>query len=256
MPRSDCDYNFHCQFYSLGDLKLKIGLIQSCYLPWRGYFDFIDDVDVFIFHDDVQYTRQDWRNRNLIKTSHGKQWITVPVIYSHKVRPLICEARIDYSQLWQKKHMNLIREAYRAAPYFEEYAEEFFKILSSKYEFISELNIALTSWLMSCFSIKVSCKISTDFKKTETMDKTSRIIEILSQVGCSEYLSGPAAKSYINETELSIAGISVSYKAYEYLEYPQLHGDFEPNLSAIDLLFCCGPHSRPFLKSTSPNIRA
>ncbi len=99
---------------------MKVGIIQSNFLPWRGYFDFIREVDLFIIHDDLQYTKGDWRNRNKIKTPRGLEWITVPVNYK-TTSQLIEETTIDYSTRWAQKMLNCIREVYRQAPYFEPY---------------------------------------------------------------------------------------------------------------------------------------
>ena len=233
---------------------MRVGMIQSCYLAWRGYFDFIDDVDLFVIYDDVQYTRKDWRNRNRIKTAAGTRWITVPVHFSHNDKIRIQDARIDYGQGWQRKHTGTILQAYHGAPYFKDYAEPLFALLNSGYETISQLNVALIAWCMEQLGIHVPLRYSCEF--TGSGDRNERILAILAELGCREYLVGPAARSYLDEDAYRRAGIGLFYKTYDYEPYPQLHGDFDGSVSVIDLLFNCGPDARRHLKSKAANIRA
>jgi hypothetical protein len=123
-------------------------IIQSNYLPWKGYFDIIHDVDTFVFLDDVQYTRGDWRNRNKVKTPGGVKWISVPVLGG--INQLIYQVKIDYSQDWREKHKNTLHHSYASAPYYDSYKSEIFKIFSEKFDYLSELNL---------FSIKIISKI-------------------------------------------------------------------------------------------------
>lgn len=233
---------------------MKVGMIQSCYLPWRGFFDFIDDVDLFVIYDDVQYTRKDWRNRNKIKTSAGTRWITVPVCFSQNNAVRILDAKIDYSQAWQRKHIGSITQAYRQAPYFNDYADNLFTLLNRPFETISQLNVALIRWCMQQLDICVPLRFSQEFSGGG--DRNDRILGILRQLGCTEYLVGPAASVYIDEAAYRREGIGLSYKSYSYQPYPQLHGVFDGAVSAIDLLFNCGPGARRALKSNEPNRQA
>jgi hypothetical protein len=228
-----------------------VGIIQPNYLPWRGYFDIIDDVDIFIFYDDIQYTKNDWRNRNKIKTSNGTGWITVPVNHKH-LSQLICNTSIDYSQNWINKHTNLFNQWYKKAQYFDMYIDEILKILMMKHPTISELNITLSRWIIKQLNIKTKLYLSSEFNVHGS--KTDRLIRLLKKVNATSYLSGPAAKQYIDENLFRDADIGLLYKLYEYTNYPQLHGTFEPNVSTIDLLFNCGPESRNYLKSRQSNL--
>lgn len=231
--------------------KKCVGIIQSNYIPWRGYFDFMDDVDLFIYLDDVQYTIRDWRNRNKIKTRDGLIWVTVPVIFSRNNIENIEGVKIDYSQKWVEKHINSIRHAYSKSPYFKQYAEAFFDILNKRFETISELNVTINNWVMQHLAIKTRISMSSDFSPVGS--KTDRLIDILKKTGATSYLSGPSAKGYIEVEKFKEAGIGLEYKVYEYPDYPQLHGSFEPHVSVLDLLFNCGPDSKKYLKSLKPN---
>lgn len=233
---------------------MRVGIIQSNYIPWRGYFDFIDDVDLFIYLDDVQYTARDWRNRNRIKTINGLIWLTVPVFFSRKNNLAIEDVQIDYSQKWVEKHMSSIRHAYSKAKHYGRYAEMFFDILRQKYASISELNRNINNWVMAELHIKTRTKMSSDFRPIGS--KTDRLLDLLNKAGATSYLSGPSAKEYLDADKFATAGIGLNYKVYEYPEYPQLYGGFEPHVSVLDLLFNCGPDSRKYLKSLKSNEKA
>ena len=230
---------------------MKVGMIQSNYIPWRGYFDFIDDVNLFIFYDDVQYTMRDWRNRNKIKTDKDLLWLTVPVVNSQNDVINIEDAKIDYTQRWAVKHINSIKQAYCKAPYFKDYFEQLSEILHVNHNNISELNISLIKWLMKQLNVNTKLKMSREFNPVGS--KTERIIDILIKAKADTYLVGPAAKNYIEVEKFKDAGIGLEYKAYEYETYPQLYNKFEPQVSVLDLLFNCGGESRKYLKSLSTN---
>lgn len=228
---------------------MRVGMVQSNYIPWRGYFDLIDDCDLFIFYDDVQYTHKDWRNRNRIKTHQGLLWLSVPVIHNRDT--LIENALIDYSNRWVNKHIRSIANAYQKAPYFTNYADDLFDILTSRTETISQLNIKLTCWIMSKLDISTLTNMSHEFDISG--NKYERPLKILRHLGVTSYLTGPAAKPYIDENAFREFGIDLQYKSYDYQSYPQLHGEFESSVSVIDLLFNCGPDARYYLKSRQPN---
>jgi len=231
---------------------MKVGMIQSNYIPWRGYFDFIDDCDLFVFYDDVQYTHRSWRNRNRIKTAAGAIWLSVPVI--HDQGTLIQAARIDYSSRWLDKHVRSLTLAYQNAPYFDEYAGAFFEILRARPDTISELNVRICRWGMSQFDIRTQTRMSSEFGAQG--DKFERPLRILQQLAATSYLAGPTAKPYTDVERFRSAGIALEFKSYDYPEYPQLWGAFEPDVSFLDLLFNCGPDARHYLKSRQPAEKA
>lgn len=231
---------------------MRAGIIQSNYLPWRGYLDFIDDCDVFIFYDDVQFSKGSWRNRNRIKTPRDVQWLTVPVLY--RFGQSIGDTRIDNGQAWVRRHIDLITASYSSAPYFRPFADQLFEILAVRHETISELNVELLRWLVQLLGIQTRLVLSSELGATGS--KTERLISLLNEVRADVYLSGPAAQVYLDENMLRAAGIQLEYKCYDYLEYPQLWGDFVGDVSVIDLLFSVGPGAREYLKSRHPNVAA
>lgn len=231
---------------------MRVGIIQSSYIPWRGYFDFIDDTDLFIFHDDIQYTKHDWRNRNKIKTSHGATWLTVAVNYRHTSQR-ICDTTIDYSQHWVDSHVNQIKNWYTRAPFFKLYSDELFVLLGTRYGTISDLNITLCRWIMKKLEIQTRTTVSSELGASGT--KTQRLIDILRRAGGDCYLSGPTARSYLDETLFRENRMHLEYKSYDYQPYPQLWGDYIGEVTVLDLLFNVGPDARRYLKSRTPNVR-
>lgn len=226
----------------------KVGVLQSNYLPWKGYFDLISKVDLFIFHDDLQYTKNDWRNRNLIKTPNGTKWITIPCGTNEK--RLINEVEIKDSS-WQKKHWNLIKSNYQKAPYFNLYKsffEDFY--LHKNWTNLSELNKYLIQEISTNY-LNLTKTVFDDSKKHEiTSSKGDRVIELLKKVNATHYISGPAAKNYISDSIFEKNGIKISWMNYSnYSEYNQLHGPFQHQTSIIDLLFNLGENSKKYFEN-------
>lgn len=220
---------------------LRVAVLQSNYIPWKGYFDIINDVDLFIFYDDVQYTKNDWRNRNKIKVVNGTSWLTIPV--GTDTDRLICEVSISDNR-WQKKHWRTLSQAYSKAPFFPTYApflEDFY--LNRFWNSLSELNQYLILHISRDF-----LESGTEFVDSRDFlaegSKQDRLLEILSKAKATRYISGPAAKNYIEEERFASAGIELVWKDYSnYPEYPQFHPPFEHGVTILDLLFHTGPEA-------------
>lgn len=223
---------------------MKVGIIQSNFLPWRGYFDFIREVDLFILHDDLQYTKGDWRNRNKIKTPNGAQWITVPVHYD-RTDQLIEETTIDDSKPWARSMLNKIKNSYLKAPHFEPYFSDLSDLLLEPAASISDLNLRLIKWVCSHLEIETPITFSRQYNPQGA--KTERLIGILEQVNATTYLSGPAAQAYLEPELFEQAGIRLEYKIYDFPSYEQLYPPFEPAVSVIDLLFMVGRDSKKYI---------
>jgi hypothetical protein len=223
----------------------KVAIIQSNYIPWKGYFDIIHDVDLFVFLDDVQYTKNDWRNRNLIKTPQGSQWLTVPV-RKNRGR-LIHEVRI-INERWSKVHWKSIKQNYSKTPYFKKY-EDFFEYVyvDLTWTSLSDLNQYLIKKVSRDFlSIKT---IFEDSRKYNAQgEKLERLLDLLTKLRTDYYVTGPAARDYIVDERIEELGIELHYKDYSgYPEYPQLFPPFEHAVSILDLLFNCGPDAPFFI---------
>lgn len=223
----------------------SVVVLQSNYIPWKGYFDLIHDADLFIFHDDLQYTKNDWRNRNLMKGPNGTDWLTIPVGTSEHRH--ICDVEIK-DPSWQKRHWNILRNNYRLSPHFLRYQsffEDFF--LGSKWSNLSELN----QYLIRCISIDF-LGINTAFQDSRqyalTGQKQDRLLELLEKAGATRYISGPAAKSYIEPERFAARSIELVWKDYSgYPEYPQRFPPFEHGVSILDLLFNVGPDAPDYI---------
>ena len=225
---------------------MRVGIIQSNYLPWRGYFDFIDDVDLFVIHDDLQFTKGDWRNRNRIKTPQGARWMTVPVHYRQTAQ-LICDTEIDYSRPWQRDHRNLIAANLGKAPYVQHVLDLVEPEIDAGHRTISELNVALMTAVCRYLQVRTPLRMSAEFGLTKA--RTERLIELLTAIGARTYVSGPSARAYLDEARFREAGMALEYKQYVYPPYPLLWGAFDGALSVIDTIAHCGPETRRVLKS-------
>tara|TARA_B100000161_G_scaffold257121_1_gene220783 strand:+ start:392 stop:1078 length:687 start_codon:yes stop_codon:yes gene_type:complete len=225
----------------------KIAISQSNYIPWKGYFDLIASVDEFIIYDDMQYTRRDWRNRNKIKTNNGTQWLTVPVRVKGKYFQSINETEINGDD-WKKQHWGSIKSNYSKAKFFKEISEELEKIyFEFNYKYLSDLNFKFLKYVCDYLEINTILRKSSEFKLLE--GKTEKLIGICEQSGGTVYISGPAAKAYIDLELFNKKEISLEWFDYDnYPVYDQLHGDFIHEVTVLDLIFNCGQNSRKFMK--------
>lgn len=226
----------------------KIAIIQSNYIPWKGYFDIINMVDEFILYDTEQYSRRDWRNRNKIKTPKGLLWLTIPVEVKGKFFQKINETKICVKD-WNKKHWKTITLNYAKAKYFKEYKEYFEELyLSCNEEYLSEINFKFINAINQLLGIKTKIRWSMEFDLPE--GKNEKLIAICKQCNANIYLSGPAAKHYLEEELFKKEGIKVEWMDYSgYPEYPQLYQPFEHGVSIIDLIFNTGPEATKYMKS-------
>jgi hypothetical protein len=226
----------------------RVVILQSNYVPWRGYFDLMDDADVFIVYDQVQYTKSDWRNRNVLKTRAGKAWITVPV-RRDGLATQIEDARIDWKAEWPARHRSMIMENYRTAPFLDEVSAAFQSVLDRRHDRLSALNVDLMAWVAGELSIKT--RIVQSSSLASSGDRNERLVDLVRAVGGTRYLTGPAALSYLDLEAFGRAGIAVEVKAYDYAPYTQLWGGFEGAVSILDLMLNTGPDARAHLKSRS-----
>lgn len=230
-------------------MKKKVAIVQSNYIPWKGYFDIINQVDEFVLFDDVQYTRRDWRNRNKIKTPSGPQWLTIPVVNKGKFLQKINETTID-GRDWTEKHWKSIQRNYSKAPYFNVFADRFEAVYleCARHSHLSDVNHSLITFICRLLNINTRITWSMDYKVEGR--KTERLISICKQIEGTEYLSGPAARTYLDEGAFRTAGIKLTFVDYAgYPEYPQLFPPFVHELSIVDLIFNAGTEAPKYMKS-------
>jgi hypothetical protein len=233
----------------------RVAIVQSSYIPWKGYFDLIRAVDEFILLDDVQFTRRDWRSRNRIKTKDGLAWLTIPVASKGRYEQRICDTVIA-SPEWGARHWRTICGAYGRADSFATYAPAFeaiYRALPS--DQLSIVNRTLIEAICAALGITTPIRWSTDYNART--GRNQRLIDLCVAAGATAYLSGPAARSYLDEGAFAAAGISVRFADYSgYPEYPQPYPPFEHAVSALDLLFCAGSRALDYMKDVWPAERA
>jgi len=225
-----------------------IAILQSNYIPWKGYLDLIRRVDEFVIGDDVQYTKNDWRNRNLIKTQTGLQWLTIPVRSSGATFQKIHETKV-VDATWTLRHLKALRVNYKRTPFFDRYSRLLETLYSEceREEYLSAINRRFLTFL--CGQLDIRTRISWSLDYPTVGGRTERLIGICLAAGATRYISGPAAKDYIVPELFNEAGIKLEYMDYSgYPEYPQLYGPFEHKVSVLDLLFMTGPDAPKYLE--------
>lgn len=228
----------------------KIAILQSNYIPWKGYFDLIAAVDEFILYDDMQYTRRDWRNRNQIKTPNGVKWVTVPVKVKGKYYQKIRETEID-GTAWAKSHWTAFCLNYSRAEHFTSVAKILEPFYKRTYVTISELNRTLIEAICGFLGIGTKITDSCEYRLIE--GKTERLVDLCLQAGGTEYISGPSAKDYIDPDLFLGAGVKLNWFDYSgYPEHPQQWGEFQHGVSILDLLFNCGKTAPRYMKYVQP----
>lgn len=226
---------------------MRIAIVQSNYIPWKGYFDLIQSVDEFVLFDDVQYTRRDWRNRNRIKTAHGLAWLTIPVQTTGQYLSLIKDIEVTDAG-WAAKHWKTIAAAYGKAPQFKWFAERFEPLYTSVPD--TRLSLVNRRWLEAvCAALDIHTTLTWSMDYAVAVGKTERLVSICQQAGADTYVSGPSARDYIDNALFQAAGLELQYFDYAgYPPYPQLHGPFEHHVSIIDLLCHVGPEAPKYVR--------
>lgn len=229
----------------------KVAIVQSNYIPWKGYFDMIAAVDEFILYDDMQYTRRDWRNRNQIKTPQGAQWLTIPVQVKGKYHQTIRETEIDGAD-WAPAHWKTLAQNYRKAPHFTEIAAWLEPLYLGPQE--THLSLSNRRFIEAiCGYLGIRTVISNSWDYTLGEGKTERLADMCLQAKGTEYISGPAARDYIDKGIFTDRGIKLVWFEYAgYPEYPQLWGEFTHGVSILDLLFNCGKDAHRYMKFAHP----
>ncbi len=222
-----------------------VAIMQPNYLPWRGYFSLISQADTFVWLDNVQYTKNDWRNRNQIFTRSGKQWLTIPV-QTKGLKTLIKDVKVA-DKRWNIKHWKAIRQNYSKARFYPEnkdFFEELFR--NSNYEFLLDICCLFVSEISSHLGLDSNFMFASEIESSE--EKNERLLDICSELNASQYISPPASKAYIDESLFRDRGIELSFLDYSKLEvYPNFHSHKDIYLSVIDLIFNIGPNSKDYL---------
>ncbi len=222
------------------------------YLPWAGYFEQIASVDHFVLLDDVQYTKQDWRNRNRIKTINGPRWLTVPIRRT-RTATLINEIEIDYDRDWIGKHLRIIEANYRRSAFFEPLYGQLASVLSRRYTYLSDLNEMLIRVAMRHLGISTEISLASTVERDRarygpgTDQRNERLLEICEHFGASVFYDGKSAASFIDSRKFKEIGVNVVFQDYTPAAYSQAFGGFLSHMSVIDLVMNTGPEARRIL---------
>lgn len=219
--------------------SLRLAVLQSNYIPWKGYFDVIHDVDLFVFYDDNQYTKRDWRNRNRIKSAGGAQWLTVPVGTDRD--RLIHDVEIP-DPTWQAKHHQTLLQNYGKCPHFGRYRSWFDHMyLERRWDNLSVMNQEMTRHIAGEF-LGIKTRFEDSRRYATSGHKLDKLVDLVTRTGARTYLSGPAAKDYVVPERFTERGIALEWKDYGgYPAYAQRFPPFEHGVSILDLLFNTGP---------------
>lgn len=225
-------------------------IMQPTYLPWIGYFDLIDQADVFVFLDTAQFEKQTWQQRNRIRTANGLEWITAPVYIKGRFGQPIRDVSVRTTE-FPEKHIRALRQHYGKAPYGSEYLPELELILTSVRSdpSLAGLNVALIRWLADRLGIASRFALASDL--TAEGQRSTRLVAILKALGATRYLSPRGSADYLREDRriFEMAGIPIAVQNYAHPEYCQRYRPFEPGASAIDLLFNEGPAAAAIMRS-------
>lgn len=226
----------------------KIAVLQSNYIPWKGYFDIIRTVDEFILYDCVQYSKNDWRNRNLIKTAAGIKWLTIPV-HGH-INKKIQDIEVA-NTYWAKKHWKSLLYNYSRAPFFKKYSPPFYAtyLECQHLKHLSQINYKFIKTICDILKIKTKISWSSDYaNELKHPGKTERLLALCKSTGATCYLSGQSARNYLEEKLFNLEGIELKYVDYKnYTSYPQLFGSFAHGVSILDLIFNTGPNTIDYM---------
>ncbi len=218
---------------------MKVAIHQPQFLPWLGYLDKIDRADLFVVLDSVQFKKNEWQNRNRIRTDRGWQWLTVPVL--HRFGQRIDEVRINETVDWRRKHLHALELHYARATHRDPVVKGLAALYRQPWEKLAELNLAVLRWLLDAFGIKTPLRLASGM--TLRGEPTERLIDICRAVGATSYLAGAGAREYMDVRKFETSGIGLEIQEFRHPVYRQYHEPFVPNLSAIDLFLTCGPEA-------------
>ena len=213
-----------------------IGIHQPNYIPWLGYFYKIYKSDIFVFHDDVQFSKRGMHNFHYVQTPEGPFRLKIPVKESHG--DLINEVTTKDELGWKQNHLNIIETNYKNAPFFKTVFTDFEEILNKNYKNLSLMNISIIQIICKRLGISPEFVIASDLKLTSKREE--KVIDIVNNLRGTIYYSGTGARIYQSEDNFLSRGIQLHYSDYVPIEYPQLYEPFNSNVAILDYLMNCG----------------
>lgn len=227
---------------------MRVAIHQPQFLPWLGYLDKVDQADLFVVLNTVQFKKQEWQNRNRIRTAQGWQWITVPVL--HRFGQTLEEVSINAQVDWKGKHLRALEMQYARAAYCDRFLPGLRELYGRPWDRLASLNLAVIRWLLDAFGIKTPLRLASEMRLRE--DPTDRLIDICRTVGATEYLAGAGASHYMDVPRFEESGIRVAMQDFRHPVYAQCYEPFVPGMAALDVLFTCGEGALQILRSTRP----
>lgn len=220
---------------------------QPVYLPWLGLFHKIALAERFCVFDIVQYQKRDYNNRNRIKTAAGPVWLSVPVESKNHLQTKICDVKI-INNGWNRRHLRSVQVNYNKSKYYGDYIEQLEEVLIAiEYKYLTDLNFRLLTMFLEAFDIAVSIDKASDYDFAGA--KSELVLDMCLKLGAGDYIFGEQGKNYADVDEFLARGVTPYFQQYRHPVYPQLHGEFLPAMSALDLLFNAGPASREIMMS-------
>lgn len=224
-------------------------ITQPNYIPWKGYFSNMRNVDYLVIYDDVQYTKRDWRNRNYLITPQGPSLLSIPVITKGRFNQKINETIIS-DKKWFLNHWKFIENNYKKTKFFKKYSEQFYFLYHNiNTEIISEINLIFIKKIIELLKLDIKILKSSDLNING--DRNTKLINICKFLNCNKYYSGPAAKNYIDEKLFLENNIQINYYNYNnFKEYKQNWNGFDHKVSILDMFFNLGEDTINFFNET------
>ena len=230
---------------------MTVGVIlQPTYLPWLGYFDMIDQANVYIILEDVQFSKRSWQQRNRLKTDTGPVLLTCPCITKSLRHQQIKDVHLDTDSKFYSKHLKTIELNYRRTKFFDRYIDDVKNILERRHQKLVDLNFDFINFFLTELKIDVEIIRSSTIPRKVNTTKQDVLVEICQAIGANTYLSPAGSTNYLQDAALfEESGIKLTFHSYEHPTYEQRGKSFIPQLSTLDLLFNHGPHSIEIIRS-------
>lgn len=226
---------------------MKIVISQSMFFPWVGLLEQIRLADIYVYYDDVQFSKGSFVNRVQIKTDRGQQWLTVPILQNFGQS--IAEVAIDYRQNWQERHLQILRQAYKQATFRDEMLALVTDLYCQEHTYIGALSRASLQSILQYFELEKGCEFMDVATLNISGTSSRRVLDIVIALQGTQYITGHGAAKYLDHSLFETAHIDVRYMEYQKKKYPQLHGDFTPFVSCLDLIANCGKTGRSYICS-------
>ncbi len=226
-----------------------VAMHQPNYLPWIGLFSKIKQADCFVIMDTFQYTKDGITHRNKVRTNAGSGYLTIPIAKKF-ARAKIKDVELPLDRKWQEIHYQTIYQNYLKTDFFKYHADFFKELYQKNFPFLCQINVNIIRYLLKCFEINVEVITASDLNLSPDLKHTDMIIAVLKSIGSTTYLSGQSGRVYLEFEKFHQNNINCRFVKFTHPVYKQRYPGFEPNMSAIDLLFNVGPQSSEVIKES------